>query len=56
MQSLSTISGLYIYPIKSCAGVSLQKAVITKYGLASADNPEVMDRLYFMDFLLFERL
>jgi uncharacterized protein YcbX len=45
---LSTISGLYIYPIKSCGGISLQKAVVTKYGLAAAENPEVMDRKWMI--------
>ena len=45
---LSTISGLYIYPIKSCRGISLQKAVVTKYGLAAAENQEVMDRKWMI--------
>jgi uncharacterized protein YcbX len=44
MQKLASISGLYIYPIKSCAGISIEKAVVTKYGLAAAENPQVLDR------------
>lgn len=46
MQKLATVSGLYIYPIKSCSGISVDKAIVTKYGLASAENPAVIDRYF----------
>ena len=42
--AVASISGLFIYPIKSCAGISLEKATVTKYGLADAAHPDVMDR------------
>merc|ERR1719221_1264914 len=30
------VSGLYVYPVKSCQGVSLEKAVLTRFGLGWA--------------------
>lgn len=35
---------LLIYPLKSCAGVKVQEAVVTKYGLAPPSNSHIFDR------------
>lgn len=48
MSKLATVSDLYIYPIKSCGGISVKSALITKYGLASIENPEVLDRKWMI--------
>jgi uncharacterized protein len=48
MSQLAIISDLYIYPIKSCGGISVKSAFITKYGLASVENPEVFDRKWMI--------
>ena len=31
--AFSVVSGLYVYPIKSCAGVAVQDAILTETGL-----------------------
>lgn len=38
------VQELRIYPIKSCAGVSVQKALVTRYGLALPADPQIYDR------------
>jgi uncharacterized protein YcbX len=38
------VEELRIYPIKSCAGVKVQEALVTKYGLAFPSNPQIYDR------------
>jgi len=35
---------LRIYPIKSCAGVRVQEALVTRYGLALPSDPRIYDR------------
>ncbi len=39
-----SVKELFIYPIKSCGGVKVEEALITKYGLAVPLNPEIVDR------------
>jgi hypothetical protein len=38
------VQELRIYPIKSCAGVQVQEALITRYGLALPSDPRIYDR------------
>ena len=38
------IEELRIYPIKSCAGVPVPEALVTKYGLALPSDPRIYDR------------
>lgn len=38
------VQELRIYPIKSCAGVKVQEALITRYGLALPSDPRIYDR------------
>lgn len=38
------VKELRIYPIKSCAGVAVQDALVTKYGLALPSDPRIYDR------------
>ena len=45
MQKVATVSEIYIFPIKSCAGFLVDKALVTKYGLALVENPQISDRL-----------
>lgn len=35
---------IIIYPIKSCAGIQVNEAQTTRYGLALASNPLLSDR------------
>ena len=44
---IGIVGELKIFPIKSCAGITVDKAIVTKYGLASIENPQVIDRLVF---------
>jgi hypothetical protein len=39
-----SVEELFIYPIKSCGGIKVEEALITKYGLALPSNPEIIDR------------
>jgi uncharacterized protein YcbX len=48
------VQELLIYPIKSCAGVKVQEALVTKYGLALPSNPRIFDRFnFFIEYQLF---
>ena len=38
------LSEINIYPVKSLGGIRLDKAVITKYGVAHPDNTQIIDR------------
>jgi uncharacterized protein YcbX len=38
------VQELRIYPIKSCAGVRVQEALVTRYGLALPSDPQIYDR------------
>ncbi|CAF0729060.1 unnamed protein product [Adineta steineri] len=42
------IEELRIYPIKSCAGVKVQEALVTKYGLALPSDPRIYDRRWMV--------
>lgn len=42
------VKDLYIYPIKSCAGVQVQEALVTKYGLALPENRRIFDRRWMI--------
>jgi uncharacterized protein YcbX len=44
MSVVGSISEIYLYPIKSCSGIKLNKATITKLGLAHPENENVIDR------------
>jgi uncharacterized protein YcbX len=46
---------LLIYPVKSCAGIKVDEALVTKYGLALPSNPEIADR-YTLSLFFFQRL
>ncbi|XP_062980154.1 mitochondrial amidoxime reducing component 2-like [Elgaria multicarinata webbii] len=37
LKRVGTVSGLFIYPIKSCRGVAVERAEVTKLGLRSGD-------------------
>ena len=41
---VGTVSEIVIYPIKSFAGIKVNRALIHKYGLSYAANPSVIDR------------
>lgn len=43
--SVASLSGIYIYPVKSLPGILLGKACITKNGIVHPDNFQVVDRL-----------
>ena len=47
MDKLGQLTEIYIYPVKSLAGVKLDKALVTKYGLAHPDNHQFLDRCVF---------
>ncbi len=38
------LSEIYLYPIKSLPGIKLEKALITKFGIAHPKNVHVVDR------------
>jgi uncharacterized protein YcbX len=42
------VQELLIYPIKSCARITVQEALVTKYGLALPSNPRIFDRYKFL--------
>ena len=44
MNYLGTLSEIYIYPVKSLPGIKLEKALVTKYGVAHPENPQIVDR------------
>ena len=44
MTVAGVISEINIYPVKSLCGIKLDKAVITKRGIAHPDNTSVADR------------
>jgi len=44
MSSIGSLSGIYIYPVKSLPGILLDRACITKNGMAHPDNQQVVDR------------
>ncbi|UJR11846.1 hypothetical protein I4U23_016026 [Adineta vaga] len=42
------VKELIIYPIKSCRGIKIQEALVTKYGLALLSNPRIFDRRWMI--------
>ena len=46
MSPLAELSGMYLYPIKSLGGIFLQKAFMTKNGIAHPENINVIDRYF----------
>ena len=44
MSVAGVLSEINIYPIKSLGGIKLNKAIITKRGVAHPDNTSVVDR------------
>lgn len=44
MSVVGTINEIYLYPIKSCSGIKLEQATITKLGLSHPENRNVIDR------------
>lgn len=44
MSNVAYVKEIYIYPVKSLAGVKLEKCLLTKFGIAHPDVPEVIDR------------
>jgi uncharacterized protein YcbX len=38
------VQELLIYPIKSCGGVRVDAALVTRYGLALPSEPRIYDR------------
>jgi uncharacterized protein YcbX len=42
---LAELSEIYIYPIKSLPGIKLDKAEVTKLGIAHPENNKLVDRL-----------
>lgn len=45
------VQELLIYPVKSCAGIQLTEALVTKYGLASSSDTRIFDRLHVESFI-----
>ncbi len=41
---LAKLHEIYIYPVKSLRGIKLEKAEVTKLGLAHPENSQVVDR------------
>lgn len=48
MNVLGEISDITIYPIKSLPGVKIDRAVLTKYGIAHPDNKDIIDRKWMI--------
>ncbi|CAF1919577.1 unnamed protein product [Rotaria magnacalcarata] len=42
------VQELLIYPIKSCGGVRVQEALVTRYGLALPSDPRIYDRRWMI--------
>jgi uncharacterized protein YcbX len=47
MNDLATIKEIYFYPIKSLAGIKLEKCLVTKLGIAHPEITQVIDRYIF---------
>lgn len=44
MSTLGTIKDIFIYPIKSLAGIALENCFVTKHGISHPLNKQVIDR------------
>jgi uncharacterized protein YcbX len=47
MPVAGVVSEINIYPVKSLGGIKLDKAIITKRGIAHPDNTSVADRYMY---------
>ncbi len=47
MNEVATIKEIYFYPIKSLAGIKLEKCLVTKLGIAHPEITQVIDRYIF---------
>lgn len=52
MPVAGVVSEINIYPVKSLGGIKLDKAIITKLGIAHPDNTSVADRFLHLHYLL----
>ncbi len=41
---IGSVKEIYIYPVKSLAGIKLEKCSITQHGVAHPDNHDFIDR------------
>lgn len=48
MTELAIVKEIYLYPIKSAAGVKLDKCLVTPLGIAHPDVPDVIDRKWMI--------
>ena len=48
MNIVGYLSEINLYPVKSLAGIKLDKALITKYGIAHPDNTQIIDRFIIL--------
>ena len=42
------LSEINLYPVKSLGGIKLDKALITKYGIAHPENTQIIDRFIIL--------
>ena len=42
------VKSLFLYPIKSCQGISLEQAQVTAKGLTDINNPQIYDRQFML--------
>jgi uncharacterized protein YcbX len=56
MSVAGVLSEINIYPIKSLGGIKLNKAIITKRGVAHPNNTSVVDRFLCLKKLLVKKL
>ncbi len=40
------VKEIYLFPVKSLAGIKLDKCIVTKLGIAHPEVPEVVDRCF----------
>jgi len=44
MNDIAIVKEIFIYPIKSLAGIRLDKCLVTKLGIAHSEIDQVVDR------------
>jgi uncharacterized protein YcbX len=44
VNQLAVVSNIYLYPVKSLRPIVLEKAIVTKNGIAHPKNSDVVDR------------
>ena len=52
MNAIGCVKEIYIYPVKSLAGIKLDKCIVTKYGISHPDNSDIIDRFLINLFML----